>query len=67
VAPLVGADGRPVVARRGALKGGAAPATVALPKTQLGQATYTVDLRVVSTVNPGAVVELATPALPRAD
>jgi hypothetical protein len=67
VATLVGADGRPVVARRGALKGGAAPATVALPKTQLGQATYTVDLRVVSTVNPGAVVELATPALPRAD
>jgi hypothetical protein len=66
VATLVGADGRPVVARRGALKGGAAPATVALPKTQLGQPSYTLDLRVVSTVNPGAVVELASPPLARA-
>jgi hypothetical protein len=67
LATLVGGDGRPVVARRGSLKGGAAPATVTLPRTQLGQATYTLDLRVVSTVNPGAVVELASPPLPRAN
>jgi Zn-dependent metalloprotease len=46
--------------------GGAAPATVALPKTQLGQPSYTLDPRVVSTVNPGAVVELASPPLARA-
>jgi hypothetical protein len=66
VATLVGADGRPVVARRGSLKGGAAAATIALPKTQLGQASYTVDVRVVSTVNPGSVVEVASPSLARA-
>jgi len=66
VATLVGADGRPVVARRGSLVGGTAPATVALPKTQLGQSSYTLDLRVVSTVNPGSVVELASPPLARA-
>jgi D-glucuronyl C5-epimerase-like protein len=65
VATLVGADGRPVVARRGALRGGAAPSNVVLPKTQLGQPSYTLDLRVVSTVNPGAVVELASPPLAR--
>ncbi|HET7130365.1 MAG TPA: D-glucuronyl C5-epimerase family protein [Gaiellaceae bacterium] len=66
VATLVGADGRPVVARRGSLKGGTAPAAVALPKTQLGQPSYTLDLRVVSTVNPGSIVELASPPLTRA-
>ena len=63
VATLVGADGRPVVARRGSLEGGAAPATVTLPKTELGQSGYTLDLRVVSTVNPGTLVELASPPL----
>lgn len=65
VATLVGADGRPVVASRGSLKGGAAPTAVMLPKTQLGQASYTLDVRVVSTVNPGTAVELASPPLAR--
>jgi hypothetical protein len=36
-----------------------------LPKTQLGQASYTIDLRVVSTVNPGRMLQLASPPLAR--
>ena len=66
VATLVGGDGRAVVATRGSLNGGAAPATVALPKTQLGQASYTIDVRIVSRVNPGRVLQLASPPLARA-
>ena len=66
VATLVGADGRAVVATRGSLTGGAAASTASLPKTQLGQASYTIDVRVVSTVNPGRVLQLASPPLPRA-
>jgi hypothetical protein len=65
VATLVGSDGRAVVATRGSLTGGAAAKTVSLPKTQLGQASYTIDLRVVSTVNPGRVLQLASPQLAR--
>jgi hypothetical protein len=66
VATLVGADGRAVVATRGSLTGGAVAKTISLPKTQLGQASYTIDLRVVSTVNPGRVLQLTSPPLPRA-
>jgi hypothetical protein len=65
VATLVGSDGRAVVASRGSLTGGAAAKTISLPKTQLGQASYTVDVRVVSTVNPGRMLQLASPPLPR--
>jgi D-glucuronyl C5-epimerase C-terminus len=65
VATLTGADRRPVVARRGDLRGGAAPATIALPKTTLGQATYTLDVRIVSRVNPGAATVLTSPPVPR--
>ncbi|MGN6798959.1 MAG: D-glucuronyl C5-epimerase family protein [Gaiellaceae bacterium] len=65
VATLVGSDGRAVVATRGSLSGGATATTVSLPKTQLGQASYTLDLRVVSTVNPGRVLQLASPPLAR--
>jgi hypothetical protein len=65
VATLVGTDGRAVVATRGSLNGGAAPTTVALPKTQLGQASYTIDVRIVSRVNPGRVLQLASPPLMR--
>src|SRR5262249_49660686 len=65
VAALVGADGRAVVATRGSLTGGAAPTTVSLPKTQLGQASYTLHLGVVSTVTRGGVLQLASPPLSR--
>jgi hypothetical protein len=65
IATLVGADGRPIVAFRGALTGGAAPTAVVLPRTQLGQSAYTIDVRAISRVNPGALVEAASPPLPR--
>jgi hypothetical protein len=65
VATLVGSDGRAVVASRGSLTGGAAATTVLLPKTQLGQASYTIDVRIISTVNPGRVLRLASPPLAR--
>ncbi|MGZ4413026.1 MAG: D-glucuronyl C5-epimerase family protein [Gaiellaceae bacterium] len=66
VATLVAVDGRPVVAKRGSLAGGAAPALVVLPRTQLGQASYMLDVRVTSRVNPGAALELVSPPLQRA-
>jgi hypothetical protein len=65
VVTLVGADKRPVVATRGQLVGGAAPATVTLPTTTLGQTSYTLDVRLANRVNPGAAVTLTSPALPR--
>jgi len=65
VATLVGADGRPVVAKRGALVGSAAPATVTLPRTTLGQAAYTLDVRIVNEVNPGPAVDLVSEPLSR--
>jgi hypothetical protein len=65
VVTLVGADGKPVVATRGSLVGGAAPTTVTLPTTTLGQASYTLDVRLANRVNPGAAVTLTSPALPR--
>ncbi|HZP71893.1 MAG TPA: D-glucuronyl C5-epimerase family protein [Gaiellaceae bacterium] len=65
VATLVGADGRPVVARRGSLRGGAVPATVTLPQTSLGQSSYTLDVRLASRVNPGPLVTETSPPIPR--
>lgn len=56
--------GRPVVALRGSLLGGAAAATVTLPKAKLtAGASYTVTVRLVARVNPGAVTTLASPPL----
>ena len=56
--------GRPVVARRGSLAGGAAAATVTLPAAKLtAGASYTVTVRLVARVNPGAVTTLASPPL----
>ena len=49
------ADGRPVVARRGALDGGAAARTITLPKRKLPTGSYRLDVRLVSRVDPGAV------------
>ena len=62
---ILGSDGRAVVATRGSLTGGSAAKTVSLPKTQLGQASYTLDVRVVSAVNPGRVLQLSSPPLSR--
>jgi hypothetical protein len=60
---LVRADGTPVVAKRGQLRGGAA-ATVTLPRTTLKAGTYSIDVRLVAQVNPGAVTRLTSPELP---
>src|SRR5207248_11304533 len=56
-------DGRPLVARRGALRGGAAPATIALPMAKLGAGPYRIGVRLVASVNPGFVTALESPAL----
>ncbi len=56
-------NGRPVVARRGALRGGGAPATVTLPQAKLGAGPYRVGVRLVASVNPGAVTTVESPPL----
>lgn len=60
LATLDGPDGRPVSARRGALTGGAAPATVTLPKVKLAAGSYTIDVRLTPQVNPGTVTQLTS-------
>lgn len=60
---LDGPDGRPVVATRGALTGGSAPQTIALPAAKLGAGPYSIGLRVVAAVNPGAVTQVESSAL----
>ena len=52
---LLRADGRPVVAVRGSLKGGQTAQTVALPKERLAAGRYRIDVRLVSRVDPGPV------------
>lgn len=59
------ADGKPVVARRDQLAGGAPPATVVLPQTKLAAGGYTIRVRLVARVNPGAVTTLSSPPLSR--
>lgn len=60
---LDGPNGRPVVARRGALRGGAAPATIALPLAKLGAGPDRIGVRLVATVNPGAITAFESPPL----
>lgn len=52
-------NGKPVAVRRGTLVGGAAPATLALPKVKLPAGSYTVEARLVAQVNPGTVTSLS--------
>jgi hypothetical protein len=63
LATLDGPDGRPLVASRGALAGGAAPATVVLPAAKLGRGPYRFDVRLVSQTNPGQLTQLRSPPL----
>jgi hypothetical protein len=65
VVTLRAPDGTPVVATRGSLRGGDPAQTIALPKTTLGRASYTLDLQLVNQVNPGSVTKLTSPSLPR--
>lgn len=60
---LEGSDGRPVVARRGSLRGGMPPVDVTLPQAKLQPGTYSLDVRLVNQVNPGPVTEQASPPL----
>jgi hypothetical protein len=57
-------DGKPVLARRGALAGKAGASTVRLPKIPLPAGSYTLTVRLVSQANPGPVEILTGPALP---
>lgn len=59
------ADGRPVVASRGQLAGGAGgkPTAIALPKAKLAAGSYRVDVRLVARVNPGSVTQYLGPPL----
>ena len=59
---LVRADGTPVVATRGALRGGAPAVPIILAPKNLGTAAYVVDIRLVAQVNPGEVVKLIRPS-----
>jgi hypothetical protein len=56
------AAGKPLVATRGTLEGGAAK-TITLPKRLLRRGGYRVDVRLVSRVNPGAVTRRQSPLL----
>ena len=49
-------DGVPMLARRGALRGEIAPATVTLPALPAPAGTYRLVVRVVPQVNPGAIL-----------
>jgi len=60
---LDGPDGKPVVARRGSLRGGMSPSTFALPQAKLKPGTYRLDLRLVNEVNPGPVTKQLSPSL----
>ena len=53
--------GRPVLARRGALRGGGAPQTVTLPRRKLPPGLYRLDVRLVSRVDPGRVTRQTSP------
>jgi hypothetical protein len=49
-------DGAPMLARRGALRGGIAPTTVTLPSLRVPAGAYRLVVRVVPQVNPGAIL-----------
>ena len=57
------AQNRPVVASRGALRGGFPPAHVTLPQAKLKPGAYRVDVRLVNQVNPGPVTQQTGPPL----
>jgi D-glucuronyl C5-epimerase C-terminus len=57
------ADGIPVVAKRGALIGGAAPKLIALPKAQLAAGAYRIAVRLVTQTNPGPIAVILSQPL----
>jgi hypothetical protein len=63
LATLDRADGRPVIATRGALPGGSSPQTIVLPIRKLPAGRYRLDVRLVSRVNPGPLTRHLSPVL----
>ncbi len=57
------ANGKPVVASRGALVGGAPAKTITLPGRALRRGSYRVDVRLVSRVGPSVVLRRRSPLL----
>jgi hypothetical protein len=57
------ANGNPVVATRGALRGGYAPQALTVPQAKLKSGSYRFDVRLVNQVNPGPVVQQTSPPL----
>jgi hypothetical protein len=57
------ASGKPIVARRGALRGGFPAVSVTLPQAKLKPATYRLDVRLINQVNPGPVAQQLSPPL----
>jgi hypothetical protein len=57
------ADGRPVAASRGSLPGGATARSVVLPQRTLPPGRYRLDVRLVSSVNPGVLTRRQGPFL----
>ncbi len=57
------ADGKPVLARRGALASGKAPTTVRLPKLPLAPGSYTLNVRIVAQTRPGPIELRTSPTL----
>ncbi|HEY8644994.1 MAG TPA: D-glucuronyl C5-epimerase family protein [Gaiellaceae bacterium] len=59
------ADGRPVVAHRGQIKGGPSSelTKIALPRAKLAPGSYRIDIRIVARVNPGTVTRYLGPPL----
>jgi hypothetical protein len=57
------ADGIPVVAKRGALTGGAASKVIVLPKAQLAAGDYRVAVRLITQTNPGPIAVILSQPL----
>jgi hypothetical protein len=56
-------DGKPVLARRGSLRGGAPAATVRLPHVAFAAGSYRLTVRVVNQTNPGPIAVQSSPVL----
>jgi hypothetical protein len=56
-------DGKPVLATRGILTGGATPATIALPGAPVAPGSYILSLRLVTATNPGPVQLVQSPPI----
>jgi D-glucuronyl C5-epimerase C-terminus len=56
-------DNRPVLAARGALRGGGSPATITLPAASFPAGAYRIAVRLITQTNPGRINLLTSPVL----